>query len=78
MSLSERASKPIYIILGLALSILVIVALLPTIDQSFTDLIGGVNSSSNFAEFSSLVGILPLVFIVMLVIMLLVMIFRSD
>ncbi len=63
-NLSSRASKIIYTIIGLAVGILVFVALLPTIDSAFTDLIANVTSSSNFSDFVDFAEILPMFFFI--------------
>lgn len=62
--LSGRAMSILYTILGIVITILVLVALLPTVDSAFTDLTANVSASENFAGFSDLLNILPLMFIV--------------
>jgi type II secretory pathway component PulF len=76
--LSAKAMNVVYIILGIVVTILVLIALLPTIDQAFTDLSGNVTGSTNFVDFAALIDILPLLFIVGIFILLIGLVIKAK
>lgn len=76
-SVEKTGMSIVYKIIGIVIAIISLVALMPTIDNKFTDLSGNVSGSVNFADFGAFVDLLPLLFIIGVVVALITLIIKN-